>query len=234
MELLHNSDYIYFLLEFYPHIYFPPRKWPFFLFFFFLSFFHAALPRHSKLSPCMFRPQTRKRIWGKCRKCQWALIFLSLCLGCSDRKPVVPVGGRDNVLKSLNPAAHTHWQGTPVTRRRPNAEGNPLTCASRRYTHAGLPALSAAPASFTHSYFAAHAAAFESHGLVVEPSPCPLTCGVYVTPPIFFTPCPRAVNLYLVCAWVVTSSWPCHNLNNVYMRAPGLTLTFICVAHIAS
>lgn len=146
----------------------------------FFKFFLCSLflLSHSELSPCMFRPQTWKRIWGdlrKCRKCQCALIFLSFCLGCSDRKPVVPVGGCDNVLKSLNPAAHTHWQGTPVTRRRPNTEGNPLACAFRRYPHAGLPALSTASASFTRSHFVVQAAAIERRRLAVAPSPCPLT-----------------------------------------------------------
>lgn len=36
------------------------------------------------------------------------LLLLRGMLECSDHKPVVPVGGCDNVLKSLNPVAHTH------------------------------------------------------------------------------------------------------------------------------
>lgn len=34
--------------------------------------------------------------------------LLVLMSESSDSEPVVPVGGRDNVLKSLNLAAHTH------------------------------------------------------------------------------------------------------------------------------
>lgn len=47
------------------------------------------------------------------RECQWSLICLFLCQ-CSDYKPVVPVGGCDNVLKSLNLAAHPHLRETRV------------------------------------------------------------------------------------------------------------------------
>lgn len=36
------------------------------------------------------------------------LNLLVLMSECCDYKPVVPVGGCDNVLKSLNLAAHTH------------------------------------------------------------------------------------------------------------------------------
>lgn len=43
-------------------------------------------------------------------------VALNQLLLMSDYKPVVPVGGCDNVLKSLNPAAHAHLQGTEVTR----------------------------------------------------------------------------------------------------------------------
>lgn len=42
------------------------------------------------------------------------LNLLVLMSECSDYKPVVPVGGCDNVLKSLNLAAHTHLRETRV------------------------------------------------------------------------------------------------------------------------
>lgn len=172
------------------------------------------------------QPQNLKRIWGKCRKCQWALIFLSLCLGCSDCKPVVPVGGRDNVLKSLNPAAHTHWQATLVTRRRPGAGGNPHT--SIQNVSSRRPPCSLGGLSFIYT------APFRSAGCSLWG---PRTCRRVVSlsaNPLGLCFAFGAVNLYLVYIWVVTSSWPCQNVNNVYMRAPGLMLTVICVARIAS
>lgn len=45
----------------------------------------------------------------KTQKCQWYLILVLLRVmsESSDYKPVVPVVGFDNVLKSFNPAAHT-------------------------------------------------------------------------------------------------------------------------------
>lgn len=42
------------------------------------------------------------------------LNLLVLMSECSDYKPVVPVGGCDNVLKSLNLTAHTHLRETLV------------------------------------------------------------------------------------------------------------------------
>lgn len=171
----------------------------------------------------MFRPRLWKRIWGKC---QWALISLSLCLGCSDCKPVVPVGGRDNVLKSLNPAAHTYWQSTLVTRQRPNA-GRNWHMSTRKVSARRSPALSVASASI-------HTPAFCSAGRSLWES---RTCRRAVCLSANLQGLRyalRAVNLYLPCIWVVTSSWPCLNFNNVYIRAPALMLTFICVTRIIS
>lgn len=45
------------------------------------------------------------------------LNLLVLMSECSDYKPVVPVGGCDNVLKSLNLTAHTHLRETRLPQR---------------------------------------------------------------------------------------------------------------------
>lgn len=213
-----------------------PFKWSYYtiltIFISFLDFFHTFfalqkfaflkcflcslfLPRHSTFSHCIFR--TLRRIWGKCRKCQWALIFLSLCLGCSDCKPVVPVGGSDNVLKSLNPAAHTHWQSMLVTGRRPNAGGNLHMCNQKVSACQPPCSLSGLSVIYTPAFCSAGPSLWEAR--TCRRAVC-LSANLqglrYAS---------RAVNLYLVCIWVVTSSWPCPNFNNVYMRAPGLMLT---------
>lgn len=44
-------------------------------------------------------------------------VELNLLVLMSDYKPVVPVGGCDNVLKSLNLTAHTHLRETRLPKR---------------------------------------------------------------------------------------------------------------------
>ncbi len=57
----------------------------------------------------------------------WVVFNLLLLMSeCSDHKPVVPVVGCDNVLKSLNPTAHTHFH------REHGSRGNVCICVCIR------------------------------------------------------------------------------------------------------